>query len=546
MNVNKFIRLMLTLSALVLLCCVFLASCGGLTAPSVCTSHVDNDGDGICDTDGCGADVEPSATADYTVNLSQFDGSPVSEIVILYVYRGDESVHMKRITESTHTFNLPRDNYTFEIDSYGEYVYDAKTAVLTATDTTADITLYKALSTPQQISVQCELYKDADDDGKCDRCKAKENEEGYIYAEGISVGASLVNLYKGERNYFIFTPTESGVYKFYTVTDGCKIGNYGMPQIVQPNDISESKNNTFTSIIRDSAIGSGEGGTLQMVIGIDTDTQDNAVIVVERVSDPPVEIGFTDMPVDPVAKKYTDLLNNEFVDIDVTKQVTVVYSESDGYYHYGSVNGPVVFVKITASGNSNLNGFEFPSFETVISTSRLCASFYEGETLVRRESYNAMIEEYIKLVGSRGLVPLDRALANAVKNAGEYMGWWTTNSIFGDNRVNPDSAWLFACAYLSEDSFGFDVAPIELTPKNAASYTVKTEAGGTVYLTVTPESGKSATLSFDDAEGITVTVNGTLHTADGDGKIEVKITGASDVSVATEKAGELTFSCTIE
>ena len=547
MNKITYVRLMLILAALAVLCCFLLSSCGETPEgeESVCTSHVDDNADGVCDTEGCGAAVELSANADYTVNLSHYDGAPISEVVILYVYRGEESVHMKRITDSTYTFNLPRDNYTFLLDTYGEYVYDAKDAVLTKTATTANVTLYSALAAPQQISVECTTHKDADSDGKCDRCAVKGEGEGYIRAEGISVGASLVNLYKGERNYFIFTPTESGVYKIYTATEGCIIGNYGMPQIVQPHNISEIENNSFTTVVRDTAIGSGEGGTLQLVIGIDTDTADTAVIIVERVSDPPVEIGFTDMPVDPVAKKYTDLLNNEFVDIDIKKAVTVVYNEADGYYHYNNENGPVVFIKITSSGNSNLEGFEFPSFETVISTGRLCANFYEGDTVVRRESYNAMIEEYIKLVGSRGLVPLDKALADAIRNAGEYMGWWTTNSIFGDNKIHTDSAWLFACAYLSEDVAGFKSAPIELSPKDAA-YAVKAEEGSTVYMTVTVESGKNATFTFKNAEGITVTVNGTEYTPDGDGYIEVKITGTADVSVTSQKAGEISFTSKIE
>ena len=546
MNIFKKIKVMLLILALSLGCCILLASCGEPETPDGCTSHVDNDGDGICDTEGCGADVPLSATADYTVNLSNYDGSPITEVVYLYVYRGDESVHMKRITESTYTFNLPRDNYTFEIDSYGEFVYDVNEAVLTKTDLTCDLVLYGATSAPQQISVKCTPHKDKDGDGKCDRCKVKDEEEGYIHAVGVCTGASLVSLDKGERTYFIFTPTESGVYKFSTPTSGCIIGNYGMPQIVQMHNISELENNSFTSTVRDGAINVGEGGTLQMVIGIDTDTADSAVILIERISDAPVEIGFTDMPIDPVAKKYTDLLNNEFVDIDITKAVTVVYSESDGYYHFGSESGPVVFIKITASGNSYLNNFEFPSFETIISTSRICANIYDGETLVRRESYNAMIEEYIKLVGSRGLVPLDKSLADAVKKAGEHMGWWSSNSIFGENRINTESAWLFACAYLNENVFGYEVAPIELMPKANVDFAISCDGESAVYMTVSPDTGKRVNISFEDCDGVTVTVDGTEYTPDADGNIEITITATATVTVMANIAGEIHFTCVEE
>ena len=527
------------MTALLTLTLLFV-SCGNPGETNACTSHVDNNGDGICDSAGCGTDVPLSPNADYTVNLSFYDGTLIDDVVFLYVYKGEESVHMKRITDSTYTFNLPRDNYTFEIDSYGTYIYDTEMASFSKTKTEVDLVLFNALTAPHEISVPCEPHKLLD--GKCLRCGMAEDEEGYILADGISAGASLVPLYKGERSYFIFTPTESGVYKFTTVTDGCVIGNFGMPMIVQPHNISELVNNAFTATIPETAIGNDGGGTLQMVIGIDTDTADKAVILIERISDVPSEIGFTEMPIDSVAKKYTDLLNNEFVDIDITKANTVVYNETDGYYHYGSLNGPVVFIKITASGNSYLDSFEFPSLETVITTGgRLCAIFYENGEIVRKESYNAMIEEYASLVGSRGLVPLDKALADAVRNAGEYMGWWTDNSIFGDNRINVESAWLFACAYISENEYGYSSAPIELSPMEGVDFAISADADAEVYMSVAPDKGTSVKLSFKDAEGVTVTVGGIDYSADSNGYIDITVTEESLITVKSDKAGVIHF-----
>ncbi|MBQ4070878.1 MAG: Ig-like domain-containing protein [Clostridia bacterium] len=77
MNIKRIISLLLVL-VLSLGVCVGLASCGEPeTEP--CTSHVDNDKDGVCDTEGCTEAVtpsEPEKTA-YTVTVLDDEGNAV-------------------------------------------------------------------------------------------------------------------------------------------------------------------------------------------------------------------------------------------------------------------------------------------------------------------------------------------------------------------------------------------------------------------------------------------------------------------------------------
>ena len=75
---------------------------------------------------------------------------------------------------------------------------------------------------------------------------------------------------------------------------------------------------------------------------------------------------------------------------------------------------------------------------------------------------------------------------------------------------------------------------------------MKAEADRAVYINASCDTGKSVTLSFEDAEGVTVTVNGTEYTADADGCIEIKISGATKISVKSENAGEIRFTSEIE
>lgn len=545
-NIKKLLTVLLALSAV--LCMALCITACQQPEDSVCTSHVDGNGDGLCDNEGCGETLPLSPTADYTVNLTMYGGAPFEDLVFLYVYKNGETVAQKRMTEPTYTVNLPRDNYTFVIDSYDAYAYDESEAVFTPTKTAADIVMYNSLGNAQQISIACTKHVDSESDGECDKCgkdiDLQDGAEYYVKAPNVSVGASLVTIYPNERTYFVFTPTESGVYKFTCVADGeFTFGNYGMPQVVLPGNISEVADGSFTATVQDTAIGSDGGGTLQMVLGVNSSAS-TAVIVVERVSDPPAEMPFTEIHASDRATKYTDLLNNEFIDINVTKNVTVVYNENDGYYHYGTAEGPLVFAKITVGGNSYLSdSFEFPSFEAICSTGNMCCYFYEDGVLVKRESYNTLIAEYAELAGARGLVPLDKTLADAIKNAGNHNGWWGDNSIFGSDAVNKENAWLFACAYINELAIGYDFAPIELSPIADADFAVSLDGENGCYMNVAVEDDSTTELSFKNADGVTVVVGGNEYTADSDGNIEISLSAAAAVEIRADEAMELHFTC---
>ena len=85
MILRRLFALILSLAIFVGICLVF-TSCG-VTPPAECTEQKDNDGDGICDTEGCGEAVEPAPTPDaglYNENgeLILFkDGAPTFSFV---------------------------------------------------------------------------------------------------------------------------------------------------------------------------------------------------------------------------------------------------------------------------------------------------------------------------------------------------------------------------------------------------------------------------------------------------------------------------------
>lgn len=96
---NKLVRLLSLLVAFALLVTA-LAACGGGVE---CTSHVDANRDGICDTEGCGASVEVKEAVDYvkTLKLDMASETKKLEVTVKMMIDGD----------TTH-FNAPADTFT--------------------------------------------------------------------------------------------------------------------------------------------------------------------------------------------------------------------------------------------------------------------------------------------------------------------------------------------------------------------------------------------------------------------------------------------------
>ena len=129
-------------------------------------------------------------------------------------------------------------------------------------------------------------------------------------------------------------------------------------------------------------------------------------------------------------------------DLDITNPNLTVVLGADGFYHLGTADGAIVYLRIgTASAYLD-------SFYDICSVSRFGAYFYnEDGSFDRKESYNLLIEAYYACADAEtGLYPLTEDLAYVIQVMGEYYGWWTaSDSIFGTTPFVPSVAWLFAC-----------------------------------------------------------------------------------------------------
>ncbi len=454
----------------------------------------------------------PPTPVSYTLNVVDYAGNPADIVAVVEFYKDDEVIATKRLSDDGRaSFEALPDDYVAEISFPNiEYAYDKSEATFTADKTTATVTVYDVPGNEYTISVP------SGDDGQTN-----------YDAKSVSVGATYVTIDRAEMSYFIFTPTKGGIYRFSCKGAGdIGFGYYGSVHFVQPLNLAEVVDGTFEITVSDGSVSTGMGGTAQYVLGVSSENAKNAVIAIERVGDYVPEMGYTDIfPAQPLTK-VDNLLNNALVDLDITDpNLTVVFNEADGYYHVGTAEGPVVLVKISASGNSHVPGLMLPSFVKICETDRMSCYIYDDNgTLVKKESYNTLIEAYAAACGSKGVIPLDKTIADAIKNTGDHRDWWSS-FIFGDDvgRVVDENAWLFACCYEEENVFGSVDSPITVTPVSEADkQDLAVLVGKDAPVTVRVNTTKG-TLTFTADDGVTVTVDGIDHTPDENGKITVTV-----------------------
>lgn len=411
-------------AALLLCCAAFLWACGGDDS-----------------------DTKPTAMpkdADYCVKVVDVFGNPVTDGVVVKFMKDGQQLSMHVIDDKGEVVkHMDRDDYTVELlftDDESMYYYDKDNTKMTKENTELEIVLASNISgTPYNLSIDTVSY------------------DAYY----ISAGGTHTSLKANERNYFIFSPTQAGEYKLYTINKIGTIGYYGAPHFVQTNNVAQvNDDGSITINVHSSMIGTQNSGTAEYVIGLDPNENINeCIICVERVGD--VAHSYEDEPWIIYAKtvalnKYTLQKNVEIKEFDLTSPSSaynLILNENDGFYHIGSADGPLVLVRLSKDSDY------LASFKTILETSGVVKYFFDdnGE-YIKKESYSECLLEYINYVDEEnGVYPLTADLKYIIQQRGEYVGWFDSDKstyLFKESDgepisgINNDISWLFMCCYI--------------------------------------------------------------------------------------------------
>jgi len=476
----------------------------------------------------------------YVVRAVDVFGEKPDALVTVEIYKDGELVEEMPLRQGSAAFRLLAGEYTFEVKSEDcEFYYDVDSCVLT----------------PEAPEMTVVLYKYADETKK---------EQIFIYDEAVldhvpydavevEEGATYVTIDRPENTYFIFTPTRGGIYKIsYESSKKLTLGYYGSPHNVLSACPLDVVDGAFELEVKNEGVNIGNpGGTTHVVIGIRSFSVKGCILKIERIGNATVEMPWTEIQADKNAIKTDSYVNSEFVDFDVTDdKLSVVYNENDGYYHLNTQDGPVIYIRINnaiiESSTETETIYKYlPSFIVMGQTGSLCKVFYDEEgNVILKERYNDMFYQYSELCGTNGMYPLNKQLAEVVKNLCDHNGWTDLkgqNQIFGDEAgtVVEENAWLFACAYELQSAKGTAQKPAPVAPSTQDA--VQTEA---VLLTngtpVVLRTVKKATITINNAEGIKIVANdGVEYIADAEsGTLTALINANQNFTIVYEGESE--------
>ncbi len=380
--------------------------------------------------------TEPTAAmTTYTVTVLQDDGTPASDIIVKLQKEGTEAAFKPIGATGTATFSLESDDYTVLLESPTgtSFHYDTAAAHLSAASPALTLTICNMAVSADPILAPSLLNDDYQS----------------VAAVHIGEGKTYVPFQAGEYTYAIFTPTRGGQYEIRG--EGCDGFTYhGMPIMVLASPAATAdESGLIPMTIQNSSIGDGSVAQYVFRLNPPSEGADGCFITVTRTGDVPQTIESLPWSVptaDPAAlHAYEGDTTGTLTNLDVRDPSLSVVLADDGYYHLGTADGPVVFLRLTSDSPY------MEDFLKICETDRIRAYFYkEDGSFDYKESYNGLIKEYADYVNEDGLVPLNAQLAHMVQNAGRHMGWWNFEDnldIFGDTVVPEATAWLFACAY---------------------------------------------------------------------------------------------------
>ena len=400
-----------------------------------------------------------SKNAVYKVSVLGVDGKPATDgVIVRFMKNGDEVAMQKTDATGVASKELERGDYTVEImfiSNETKYYYNPANLTLSAVKTELTVELaYEAVKDDSTLFV------------------GGQDHEAYL----VNAGMTHVTLAANGRTYFLFTPTEAGVFRMSTAGEAYVVGYFGGPHYVQEMNAGEADGNATLVTISPDMIGTNGTGTTVLVIGVDNPGAGaEAMLKVEHVS------AYVDTSIPVVVYKTTGTLapwtlpeGATTASFDLTKtsdSYKLVLDETTGFYHLGSVEGPLVLVCLGSNSNKLLK--YAASYDTILMTVGVNKYFKDASgNYTHREDYSQCLLDYIGICDpatfqytggcvdrASGLYPLTADLMYIIKNNGDHLGWWDksgTNFLFRDSNgnndltINTEIAWLFMCVYIEQ------------------------------------------------------------------------------------------------
>ena len=369
----------------------------------------------------------------YIVTVQDYAGNPQPGVTVQIMKDGVPANVQKTGDDGKISVELDTADYTVSLAfPVRGWYYEEKTAVLPKGTAELTIRVAKAVTgRPEELYV------------------------GNAYM--LSVGGTYVTMQANAVNYYIFEPTEPGLYRIGTSDFDAKVGYYGgstffISDMTSSTDYTE-ENNYYTRNIKQGNIGS------VVIIGI-TGAKD-CIVEITRLGDPILdetdivpEVYEATTPPKNFKIKAADGKKLKYVNLaGKTDDYKIVMGE-DGYYHLNAADGPLLYINIGPNAPFHSLYYMAGAGGNGVAGNGIKATIYdENGSAVKRWDFSSCMLAYGECADpTYGVYPLTEDLRFIVQTAGNYHGWWdsTSNNFWLESvaNLNPELGWMFAVCYV--------------------------------------------------------------------------------------------------
>ena len=465
--------------------------------------------------------TEASSTVEYTFTVVDESDEPVPFTVIT-VKTGTKDY--TGVTDNAGVAKIALDSgviveeFSVEVQAPTGYIYDGE-PIVTATDNFAYTIVVATVGegnfgTYKQVNVV---------EAGADGLSTVSKEDMYILSE---VGTYDVKFEDADtdRIFYTFMTTTSGAYKLSILEDAAaavkEVSPYNSgtasifyselaPLDDEGNIVENAKEVSFE--IRETHVGALESSACSFVIEL-TGTPTYPAefrIKVERTGDatPPATRVDVVVKAEEVPEAY-EVPEGLLLEAPLTDPDGVVYNETDGYYHVGDANGPVLVAMLAAPSryaDASFLAFDSlsPAFdllgdgidpETNTYTVYRYVTYVDETAEILQKKPDSFVVQYVNACNADGVVPVTAELALFLQRyATPSRGG---NGIYG-GEVAEGCEWLIPCYYYQTTATELTYADLDTQPAKIGGvgyYTVTIPANGTAYFAVEGYRGYAVTV----------------------------------------------------
>ena len=270
-----------------------------------------------------------------------------------------------------------------------------------------------------------------------------------VSATRLKVGTNVVSASVEETTIYKFKPTKVGCYRV-TVDQPDAVFDfwYGSSQYVSmPSDTMADG----AVIVTCTAVGQ------TLLIGLSGVESATITIAEEPGYVAPPQVVYTTYENQHRVSWWFSLPNETLTAVDITKPQTLV-ADSKGIYHLGTVDGPIVYVNMRASVQTDLYKLFYPDDvegEEWPPIANMRGRYAERNGKIYSYEFVDAMAEYADALDRNGYYYLTVDLANYMQYFGHDQGWYEPNySPFEPIRQGAfieESAWLVNTYYVAPD-----------------------------------------------------------------------------------------------